>query len=118
VDSNLDWGQELKNLKKYMDKNGIKKVSLSYFGTDSPQRYGIDYTWLPSHHLYNPHPEQPYDIPRNQPIAISATNLQGVFLDNHDEFKWLRDQKPVAKIGYSIFIYDPEEIINNRELSP
>jgi 4-amino-4-deoxy-L-arabinose transferase-like glycosyltransferase len=106
LDSNLDWGQGLKELKKYMDKEGIKKVSLSYFGTDSPARYGIQYDWLPSHHLYNPKPDETYRVDANRYLAISATNLQGVYLQNPDEFKWLRDKKPVAKIGYGIFIYD------------
>ncbi|OGU16342.1 MAG: hypothetical protein A2076_02875 [Geobacteraceae bacterium GWC2_53_11] len=114
VDSNLDWGQDLKGLKKYMDENGIRKVSLSYFGADSPQRYGIDYDWLPSHYLYNPTPDKPYDISPDQLIAVSATNLQGVYFENRDEFAWLRKYRPLAKIGYSIFIYDPQEIIRNR----
>jgi hypothetical protein len=106
VDGNLDWGQDLKSLKKFMDANGIKKISLSYFGADSPQRYGISYDWLPSYHLYNPTPDKPVNIPPNQLIAVSATNLQGLYLENKDEFKWLKDYEPVAKIGYSIFIYD------------
>jgi 4-amino-4-deoxy-L-arabinose transferase-like glycosyltransferase len=106
VDSNLDWGQGLKELKRYMDVHGVKRVSLSYFGADSPQRYGIEYDWLPSYHLYNPEPDKPYKIPQNQLLAISATNLQGVYLQNPEEFKWLRELEPVAKIGYSIFVYD------------
>lgn len=115
VDSNLDWGQDLKGLKKYMEQNGVKKVSLSYFGTDSPQRYGIDYDWLPSHHLFNPDPTKAFDIPPDQLIAISATNLQGVYLNPVNEFEWLRRHKPLAKIGYSIFIYDPQDIISNSQ---
>lgn len=106
VDGNLDWGQDLKGLKKYMVDNGIKKVSLSYFGADSPQRYGITYDWLPSHYLYNPEPDKMPEIKQNQLIAISATNLQGVYLDNKEQYKWLMNYKPIAKIGHSIFIYD------------
>jgi hypothetical protein len=106
VDSNLDWGQDLKGLKKYMDEHGIKRISLSYFGIDSPKRYGIDYDWLPSHHLYNPQPENEKNFPPNRFLAISATNLQGVYLEPKDMFKWLQNYKPVAKIGYSIFVYD------------
>lgn len=106
VDSNLDWGQDLKGLKKYMDSNGVKRVTLSYFGADSPQRYGIEYDWLPSHHLFNPKPDSPVQIPPGQLLAISATNLQGVYFDNKAQYRWLLDYQPVAKIGYSIFIYD------------
>lgn len=106
VDSNLDWGQDLKGLKRFMDINGIAKISLSYFGADAPQRYGIEYDWLPSHYLYNPAPEKKYDINPEQLVAVSATNLQGVYLDNRDLYKRLLEYEPVAKIGYSIFVYD------------
>lgn len=106
IDSNLDWGQDLKLLKRYMDLHRIKRVSLSYFGADSPQRYGIEYDWLPSHHLYNPEPDKPVHIRENQLLAISATNLQGAYLSNTEEFRWLLKREPVAKIGYSIFLYD------------
>jgi 4-amino-4-deoxy-L-arabinose transferase-like glycosyltransferase len=106
VDSNLDWGQDLKGLKKYMDVNGIHKISLSYFGADTPARYGINYDWLPSHYLYNPEPEKPYEIKPDQLVAVSVTNLQGVYLDNINQYKWLLQYEPVAKIGYSIYVYD------------
>jgi 4-amino-4-deoxy-L-arabinose transferase-like glycosyltransferase len=108
VDSNLDWGQDLKGLKKFMDKNGIDRISLSYFGTDSPQRYGIKYDWLPSDVLYNPDPGASLQRPAGQLIAISATNLQGMTLEDKNQFKWLQKHKPLAKIGYSIFVYDIE----------
>ncbi|NVN99762.1 MAG: glycosyltransferase family 39 protein [Geobacteraceae bacterium] len=106
VDSNLDWGQDLKGLKKYMDAHGIQKISLSYFGTDTPQRYGIEYDWLPSYYLVNPEPDKIDTTPRTRYVAISATNLQGVYLEPHNTFAWFRQFEPVAKIGYSIFIYD------------
>ncbi|HBA73131.1 MAG: hypothetical protein A2X82_18160 [Geobacteraceae bacterium GWC2_55_20] len=106
VDSNLDWGQDLIGLKKFMDINGIQRISLSYFGADSPQRYGINYDWLPSHYLFNPEPDKPVLIHPDQLIAVSATNLQGVYLDSKDEYSWLKNKQPVAKIGYSIFVYD------------
>jgi hypothetical protein len=38
--------------------------------------------------------------------AISASNLQGVLLDDPDVFDWFRRRQPTAKVGYSIFIYD------------
>jgi len=33
ADSNLDWGQALKPLKKWMDANGVQHINLAYFGT-------------------------------------------------------------------------------------
>jgi len=107
VDSNLDWGQDLKSLKKYMDKNGIRRIGLSYFGADSPKRYGIDYYELSDEgSLLAPVMDGNVQIPRKQLFAISATNLQGVYLDSRDQFAWLLNRKPIARVGYSIFIYD------------
>ena len=41
VDSNLDWGQDLKRLKTWMDAQGVAQIKLSYFGSASPSYYGI-----------------------------------------------------------------------------
>ena len=32
VNSNLDWGQDLKRLKKWVEENNIDKIYLDYFG--------------------------------------------------------------------------------------
>lgn len=104
VDSNLDWGQDLKGLKGYMEEHGISRIHLSYFGSDSPERYGISYDWLPSYVLRNPTPEKQELSPKGW-VAISATNLQGVYFKNKNWYAWFRERKPVAKIGYSIFVY-------------
>lgn len=115
VDSNLDWGQDLKGLKQYMEKNKIERVWLSYFGLASPDYYGIGYQYLPSLMMFQPRIGYPELLRarRLQPlkgiVAISATNLHGVYLPvlglDRDYFEFYREQKPVAKIGYSIFIY-------------
>ena len=51
VDSSLDWGQDLPALKKWLDSNrprdGDTPVYLSYFGTASPNHYGIRARRLP-----------------------------------------------------------------------
>jgi len=43
VDSNLDWGQELKHLSRYLRERKIERVGLGYFGHVAPELYGIDY---------------------------------------------------------------------------
>jgi len=104
VDSNLDWGQDLKGLGRYMERHAISKISLSYFGTDSPKRYGIAYTWLPSFVLEDPTPGR-FELAPGGWLAVSATNLQGVYLDDKDFFAPLKNRIPEATIGYSIFVY-------------
>jgi hypothetical protein len=92
VDSNLDWGQDLKLLKKYLDKNNIKEIKLGYFGTASPDYYKISYTRL-----------EPFK-PASGWIAVSATFLQGAHTAKGG-YDWLKNYDPVLKIGYSIFLY-------------
>ncbi|MBL7183318.1 MAG: hypothetical protein ISS50_02585, partial [Anaerolineae bacterium] len=111
VDSNLDWGQDLKGLKRYIERAGIEEVYLSWFGSTYPDAYGYDipHRLLPSF-IY--HPGQVAGVPFNplRPApgvyAISATNLQGVYFSDHDLFAWFRERQPLSKIGYSIFIYE------------
>ncbi|MCK4300986.1 MAG: glycosyltransferase family 39 protein, partial [Planctomycetes bacterium] len=82
VDSNLDWGQDLKGLKRYIEREGIEEVYLSWFGSTYPDAYGYDipHRLLPSFIYY---PGQVVGVPFNplRPApgvyAISATNLQG-----------------------------------------
>lgn len=102
LDSNIDWGQDLKGLKKYMDRKGIKHIKLAYFGSVDPQIYGIS-----------------YKIPKNYPekglYAISANYLQGlpypviygrrILEFKKGYFSWLKNYQPVDNIGHSIFIF-------------
>ena len=111
VDSNLDWGQDLKELKAYMDEHGITRLKLSYFGAVDPRLYDLDYEWLPSFLLPNPG-QRPAVLPTTGTIAISVTNLVGVYMHvygyGHDLFAWLQAHQPVARIGHSILIYEIE----------
>ncbi len=99
VDSNLDWGQDLKRLKIYMDEHQIDKVYLSYFGRGSPEYYKINYETL--------YPDSEGKV--RGLVAISATNLQGAAVFENGNwrplFSWLKKYSLVDKIGYSIFLY-------------
>lgn len=109
VDSNLDWGQDIDDLAQWMNENDVDQVWLSYFGEGRPEYYGVSYQGLDSFppRLMDPQtrPFFPFD-PSPGIYAISATNLQGVHFANHDQFAWFREEAPLAKLGYSIFIYE------------
>jgi len=111
VDSNLDWGQDLKRLKVYLDEREIKRVRLSYFGMARPEYYGIEYDPLPM-----PPPAPPADFSPLNPepgiYAISASNFW--LLEEPDIFDWFRRRRPEDKVGYSIFIYDVPERVDGR----
>ena len=104
VDSNLDWGQDLPGLKEFMDRNGIEKIKLAYFGFSDPKYYGIDYEYMPGYFIPEPMNVRD-DIELSGWFAISATMLQGVYLPERDFYQLFREMKPVGHIGYSIFIY-------------
>jgi hypothetical protein len=106
VDSNLDWGQDLPGLKAWMDTRGVPRIKLSYFGSADPAYYGIDADLLPGYMA--PHPTRvTREVRPGDLVAVSATNLQGVYLDPADRplMERFRSRKPLARIGYSIFIY-------------
>lgn len=106
VDSNLDWGQDLKRLKIWMDKNNVNKVYIDYFGGSDTTYYLKDkfLPWWGS--------KSPEEMPRGNYLAVSATMLQigrgkpaiG-YNDPTGYYSWLDNYKPVAVIGNSIFVY-------------
>lgn len=48
LDSNLDWGQDLHELKLFLEEHPIPSLTLAYFGTMPPEALGIRYTLPPS----------------------------------------------------------------------
>ena len=79
VDSNLDWGQDLKGLKPWLDRHNTnaEPVHLSYFGTAQPSYYRIQATRLPGYHDFFTQADL---VPWRAGIyCISATSLQCVY---------------------------------------
>jgi hypothetical protein len=107
VDSNLDWGQDLKGLKRWMEAHAVGQINLCYFGTAAPGYYGIRFTALPGHGFFERGgaPQLPGYV------AISATNLRGVYFPEalRQFYAPLLRQEPVAQIGFSIFVYRVEQ---------
>jgi hypothetical protein len=105
VDSNLDWGQDLKPLKRWMDGHAVKQVALSYFGTADPAYYGIQCTHLPGTAFYLENATSAPQLPGY--VAVSATCLQGVYLSEAGKafYRPLLTREPNARIGNSIFVY-------------
>jgi hypothetical protein len=107
-DSNLDWGQDLKGVKNYMDKENLPIIYLSYFGTAPPSYYGIRYQYVPGGWPLEwppPSDKVPAEIQRKI-LAISVSSLQDISNPHNPLFGWLWMRRPVARIGYSIFVYD------------
>jgi len=110
ADSNLDWGQSLRKLAAYVHQAGIPRLRLSYFGTDNPWAYFSDSVL----DLLGPpwHPDlvkQGQLVYRPEPgyYAISASLLPGHLFEPkyQDFYKHFREREPIAKVGYSIYVY-------------
>lgn len=103
VDSNLDWGQDILRLSQFIEKNNIQNIKMDYF-SGAPAEYYIKTAKIES-----------YDREKSQTgwLAVSATLLEGACKGGSPNcqgadraYTWIDSIKPVAKIGYSIFIYD------------
>jgi hypothetical protein len=106
-DSNIDWGQDLRGLSRYMKRESIPMIYLSYFGNVRPETYGIRYQYLPAYgYLARPAIDVLPPGTERELLAISVYNLQGVHFADHDLYDWLREREPLTRIGNSIHIYD------------
>ena len=115
ADSNLDWGQGLKELGAELGRRGSPPVYLSYFGVADPSYYGIRY--VPVGFVTGVQRRDGLADPRlGAPmlLAVSATNLQAVYYADKSVFSWLRDRKPIFIAGHSIFLYDLTEDDESR----
>ena len=111
ADSNIDWGQDLKPLKGWMDRNQVAHINLAYFGVADPAYYGIDCTYLGGTTIpgVTPAMMRPPQLPGY--VAVSVTLLNGVPFAERDRdfYKPLRDRPPAADIGGSIRVYWVEQ---------
>jgi len=102
VDSNLDWGQDLKRFSYWVKDNNINKIELNYFGWADQKYYlGDRFIWL-SEDKYLDEKDFMARNESNGWLAVSATYLQN---ERNAKYKWLADRTPIAVIGNSIFIY-------------
>lgn len=121
-DSSVDWGQDLKRLKTYVNEHPeIRKIAIDYFGGGSAEYYfcprvydaagqlvasseGYDCTGS----VYEPWHAQNGHYP-GQYIAVSETFLENdryyAAYYNQPGYDYLRAMEPIAKVGNSIFVF-------------
>jgi len=110
TDSNTDWGQQLKAVKKYLDNRGVKDCWFAYFAEPSIHfsAYGIPCKPLPT--ADSGWTDYQIDTPQTitGTLLISAGTLTGYewgsnVLNPYREFQKL---KPVTFIQDGVFVYD------------
>lgn len=90
VDSDLDWGQDLRRLGRELARRHVDDLYLAYSGSAD----------LTLEHL-PPFQALPRDRPVSGWIAIDMLTLK----DNHPHYDWLLAYTPVTRVGKSIDLY-------------
>jgi hypothetical protein len=102
-DSNIDWGQDLKPLARYVKERNIRPLKLYFFGNywlePAAKYYGLHYARM----------DLAKEIAHPQPgwYAVSAHLLQRPQLvrGSNLRFDWLDRFQPEVVIGHSIYLY-------------
>lgn len=120
LDSNLDWGQDLLELKRLLDRRGITgEIGLAYFGAVDPALAGIRW-FVP--------PRDPRTVPPGRAVAsdgalrpglyaISVNFLYGLphrvrgpdgssIAVDEGAFSYFRHVAPIDRAGYSIELFE------------
>lgn len=118
LDSNIDWGQDLLDLKRWLDDHPkARPLGLAYFNVIDPKIVGIEFSLPPialkpgettaSGGRFGPHPGY-FAVSVNflHGMEFSVSNGMGgqVQIGAHD-FSYFRRFAPIARAGYSIYIY-------------
>ena len=105
VDSNLDWGQNLWQLRDWMAEHRASHVFYAHYSPARPQAYGINADFLP------PDPRAVAFTPwRPAPglYVIGATVLQGPYAPDANFYAWFRSREPAERLGHALFLYQVE----------
>ncbi len=109
-DSNVDWGQQLKATKRYLDERGVKDCWFVYFaeGVVDTRYYGIPCKPLPT--ADSLWVNEPAEAPPRLTARCSSAqaDLSGFefgadALNPYEQFKHVR---PTAVIDYGVFVFD------------
>ncbi len=97
IDSNLDWGQDLPELARTLQRRGIDEVRLAYFGMADPAHWNIEY--------------RSAEVREAGWYAVSRSYLSGWWPPG-DRYGWLRAIPPTELVGGSIALIEvrPEDL--------
>jgi hypothetical protein len=106
-DSNVDWGQDIRQLRHWMQVHHVHRMGVSYLGADNPLAYlrADQMDWIEP--PFNEKGRQQREFhPAPGLYAISANLITGQFFDaaHRDFYKAFRALTPIDYAGYSIYI--------------
>jgi len=114
-DSNVDWGQGLKQLKTWLDKNAQgRSFQLGYFGLYPPDAYQISYQVLDVPELMRGPKPGLYVLSAHLVALLPALGAEV----RPGDGQWLRQMPPTAVIGHSFYVYDIPQSVADGTLPP
>lgn len=93
LDSNLDWDQDYKTLKTYLNENNISEIYFNAANSAQAQYYLPGAKPIPAESEIN-----------FGPTSYLAVTVNSLYAEN-SQYSWLIKYQPVTRIGYSIYLY-------------
>ncbi len=97
VDSDLDWGQDLRRLADYVEEKHIEGIKVHYFGGGDVRYY------LPSAEVWG------FGMGRPEGWFALSTTIRQLSLAlesvHGESYRWLEQLQPQAIIGHTIWVY-------------
>lgn len=126
VDSNIDWGQDLLHLKKWLARHPeARPLRLAYYNLIDPRIVGIEFSLPPfgantdcdSAREFGPQPGY-FAVSVNYLRGLSTIGApdgkgKGVYIPRQS-YEYFRRFQPIAMAGYSIYIYHIDLAEANR----
>jgi hypothetical protein len=95
-DANLDWGQNLKRLKRYLDARRFDRVRLFYYSIVDPAYYGI-----------HAEPLRLEDLARTPEPGIYVINSHGIVrARGYFKIDWLKRYELLDHVGYAFYVFN------------
>jgi len=120
LDSNIDWGQDLLNLKRWLAAHPeARPLHLAFFHLLDPTKFGIEFEVPPPGPGHRPSASADAEgfSPKPGYYAVSVNFLRGMKADapdgrggsfrvaDREHFAYFLRFRPIARAGYSIYIY-------------
>lgn len=109
LDSNLDWGQGARALRRYAMQERIPILYAAFSGNSDPAYYGVNYQYAPGSGNLEASKHRPGRIPDGMPrelLAITPMVLHSVHFSDQEVYAWLRERHPIAMPGWAWLVYD------------
>ena len=103
-DSNLDWGQGLKQIRTWIDTNGKRIAGRPIAARLFVLPYSSNVTEILGDRVTRLQRTSP--VPTSGLLIVSPTTIVGSYENDPGRYAFLRDRRPVAVIGHSVLVFD------------